>query len=264
MNPSDRTYLDLEKRLSTGLMDVLIRAALVLALVVVCYGIFSPFVSLMAWALILAVTLHPAHQGLARRLGGREGLAATLLVLAGTVLVVAPTSVLMLMLGDSVHNFIGHLRDNTLAIPAPSPSVAGWPIIGERLHELWTRAHADLPSVMQGLQPKIGDLARKALGVVASIGGTVLLFLASFIIAGIIMAFGRAGARTTTAIFNRLVGFERGAEFAKLCTATIRAVALGVLGVALIQAIVVGVVSLFAGIPLAGVLAAIVLVLGIA
>ena len=111
---------------------------------------------------------------------------------------------------------------------------------------------------------KIGDLARKALEMVASIGGAALLFLVSFIIAGIIMAFGQSGAKSTRSIFDRIVGIQRGEEFAKLSTETIRAVALGVLGVAFIQAIVVGLVLLIAGIPFTGVLALIVLVLGIA
>ena len=53
-------------------------------------------------------------------------------------------------------------------------------------------------------------------------------------------------------------------EFAELATQTIRAVALGVVGVAFIQAMVVGIVLIIAGIPFAGVLAIIVLVLGIA
>ena len=66
-------------------------AGLVFALAVLCYQIFSPFVSLMAWALILAVTLYPAHQKLARRMKGKQGLAATLLVLGGIVLIVVPT-----------------------------------------------------------------------------------------------------------------------------------------------------------------------------
>ena len=64
---------DLEKRLSGGLLDVLIRAGLVFALAVLCYQIFSPFVSLMAWALILAVALYPVHQKFAHRMGGRRG-----------------------------------------------------------------------------------------------------------------------------------------------------------------------------------------------
>ena len=75
------------------------------------------------------------------------------------------------------------------------------------------------------MQPKIGDLAKTALGFVAGIGGGLLQFLAAFIIAGIIMAFGKAGERGSVAIFERFVGPARGAEFAKLSTATIRAVA---------------------------------------
>jgi predicted PurR-regulated permease PerM len=56
----------------------------------------------------------------------------------------------------------------------------------------------------------------------------------------------------------------RGAQLAHLSTSTIRAVALGVIGVAFVQAIIVGVCLLVAGIPWAGVLAFIVLVLAIA
>ena len=255
---------DLEKRLSGRLLDVLIRAGLIFALVVLCYQIFAPFLVLMTWALILAVTLYPAHQGLARRMGGRQGLAATTLVLAGIVLIGVPTALLMFELGDSVHHFIDRLRDHTLQVPAPWPGVADWPFVGKKIHAFWSQAHSDLPAFVQSLQPKLGDWVKTALGIVAGIGLALLLFLISFIIAGIIMAFGQAGAGKTTSIFDRIVGIGRGQEFATLSTATIRAVALGVLGVAFIQAMVVGLVMLIAGIPFAGALALIVLILGIA
>ena len=264
MNAPSTPDLDLEKRLSGRLLDVLIQAGLVFAMAVLCYQIFSPFLALMAWALILAVTLYPAHQELARRMGEKQGLAATLLVLGGIVLIGVPTAVLVGSLGDSVHDFIGSVRDNTLQIPAPSPEVAEWPIVGKSVHRLWSQAYSDLPAVVQSLQPKLGDLAKHALGIVAGIGGMLLLFLVSFIIAGIIMAFGQAGARSTASIFDRIVGTGQGEEFAQLSTATIRSVALGVLGVAFIQAIVVGLVLMIAGVPFAGVLALIVLILGIA
>ena len=88
-------------------------------------------------------------------------------------------------------------------------------------------------------------------------------FLAAFIIAGILMAFGQSGSRGSLAIFERLIGNARGSDFASLATATIRAVAQGVIGVAFIQAII-GLALLIAGVPWAGVLAVIVLVLGIA
>ena len=117
---------------------------------------------------------------------------------------------------------------------------------------------------MQSWQPKIGNLAAAALGFVAGIGGGLLQFVASLAIAGIMMAFGEEGAHAIRSIFERVVDEKRGAEFVTLSTATIRAVAEGVLGVAFLQAIIVGICLLIAGIPWAGVLAVIVLVLGIA
>jgi predicted PurR-regulated permease PerM len=264
MNAPCKPDFAVEARLSTKLMDVLIRAGLVLALTLLCYRIFSPFISLMAWALILAVTIYPAHQKLARKMGGKQGLAATLLVLVGIALIVAPTAVVLTAMGESVHELVARVRDNTFTIPAPPAGVAEWPVVGQKAHELWSQIHEDLPSVVQKLQPQIGELATKALEMVASIAGTVLLFMFSFIIAGIIMAFGQSGAASSRAIFGRIVGIERGTEFVVLATATIRAVAMGVLGVAFIQAIVVGIVMIVAGVPFAGVLAMIALVLGVA
>src|SRR5678815_4835710 len=142
-----------ETRLSKRLMDVLIRAGLVLALAVLCYQIFSPFIGLMAWALILAVTLYPTHQKLARKMGGRQGLAATLLTLVGIVVIVLPTAVLMGALGDSLLDLVDRVHENTLVIPAPAASVAEWPVVGKKVFAAWTRAHEDLPALLKSLQP---------------------------------------------------------------------------------------------------------------
>src|SRR5215471_17275975 len=106
MNTPSQPDQELEQRLATPLLDVLIRAGLILALALLCYQVLSPFLHLMVWALILAVTLYPLHQALARKLGGKQGLAATLLVVVGLVLIVAPTAMLMSSLGDSVRHLI--------------------------------------------------------------------------------------------------------------------------------------------------------------
>jgi predicted PurR-regulated permease PerM len=248
----------------SGLLDVLIRAGLILGLVLLCYRVFSPFLTLMAWALILAIALYPLHLFVAKAIGGRQGLAATLVVLLGCVLIVLPTAILMSSLGDSIEELVHGVQANTLEIPAPPDAVAGWPFVGKRLHAAWSQAHSDLPSLVRSLQPKIGNLARAALAFVASIGVGLLQFFASFIVAGILMAFGRAGSRSMRAIFERAAGAERGPEFARLATATIRAVAQGVIGVAFIQAIVIGLCLHVANVPAAGVLTVVTLVLGIA
>ena len=58
----------IEKRFASRLLDVLIRAAIVLAVAILCYRIFAPFLTLTVWALILAVTLYPLHRAISDRL----------------------------------------------------------------------------------------------------------------------------------------------------------------------------------------------------
>jgi predicted PurR-regulated permease PerM len=255
---------ELEDRLSRRLLDVFIRAGLVTVLIMLCYFIFAPFLTMMLWALILAITIYPLHQMLSARIGGKQGLAATLIVLLGVGLIVTPTIMLASEFGDSIQSLISNVRDNTLQIPAPSEKVATWPIVGDKVHAVWTQAHTDLPGLVQKMQPKLGELATKALGIVAALGGGLLMFLFSFVVAGIMMAYGKSGARVMQEIFERIAGIARGAEFTILSTATVRAVASGVIGIACIQALIIGVLLMIAGVPFAGVLAVVVLVFGVA
>lgn len=249
---------------SSRLLDVLIRAALLFGLAVLCYRVFAPFLTLTVWAIILAVALYPLQRRLAHGLGGRGGLAATIIVCVFVVFIIAPTAVLLSSHGDSLHELIQSVQAGTLQVPPPRDGVRAWPLVGERLHAGWALAHSDLPAFVQSLQPKIGDIARSAVELVASIGGGILQFLVALILAGVVMAFGESGARASRAILERVAGRERGARFTVLATATVRAVAQGVIGIALIQAILIGLCLLVAGIPWAGVLSVVVLVLAIA
>ena len=197
MNTPSHSNKELAELVASRMLQVLIRAGLIAALAMLSFQVFAPFFALMIWALILAVTLYPLHQMLARRMRGKQGLAATLLVILGAIAIVTPTALLMNSLADSVRSFIGNVQDNTLAMNAPAEGVKEWPIVGERVYSVWSREHDDLPALVQSLQPKIGNLAQKALGLVAGIGGGILLFFASFIIAGIIVAYGESGARAS-------------------------------------------------------------------
>ena len=264
MNVPYEPDYELEDRLSRRLLDVFIRVGLVLALVLLCYLIFSPFLTMMLWALILAITIYPLHQMLAARIGGKQGLAATLVVLLAVGMIATPTVMLASQFGDSVQNVVKNVQDNTLQIPAPSEKIAAWPVVGKKVHALWSQAHNDLPALVRSNQPKIGELAKKALSIVAGLGGSLLMFLASFVIAGIMMAYGEPGARAMKEIFERIFGIARGQEFAKLSSDTVRAVASGVIGIACIQALIIGVSLMIAGVPFAGVLAVVVLMFGIA
>jgi predicted PurR-regulated permease PerM len=233
-------------------------------LALICFQVLSPFLKLIVWSIILAITLYPLHQMLARRIGGRQKLTSTIFVILGISLLVVPTWFLMNSFADSVHSLVGAVQQNTLHVPTPPERVKNLPLVGDKIYSAWSEAHADLPHLLQTMKPKIAELANTALSMVASIGGTMLLFLASFIIANILMAFGEPAGRNTRALFHRVAGPSRGESLAQLALSTIRAVALGVVGVAAIQSLLIGLALLLAGIPIAGILAIVALILGIA
>jgi predicted PurR-regulated permease PerM len=253
-----------ESRTSANLVDLLIRASLIGGLAILCYQVFAPFLPLMAWSIILAVMLYPLHQKFARVVRNKQWLASLIVLLIGFLIIIIPTALLMNSFADSVRGFISSVQNNTLDIPAPSEKVAQWPIVGKKVYALWAKADTDLPGLVQSMQPKIGNLARASLAMVAKLGGGLLLFLGSFILASIIMAYGEEGSESFYEIFQRLAGPSRGHTLADLCTSTIRAVALGVVGVAFIQAILIGLALLIAKVPSAGLLSVIALILGIA
>ena len=264
MNATTQPDSDLERRPSSPLWDTLIRIALIGGLFWLCFQVFSPFLKLMVWSIILAVTLYPLHQWMARRLGGRQGLTSVILSVIAVAVIVVPTWLLMNSFADSIRRSVGAVQENRVQIPPPRESVQNWPLVGKKIHQTWSKAYNDLPGLVQSMQPKLGELARQAVSMVASVGVTMLLFLASFIVATILMAWGASAASTGQHFFERVAGPSRGEALAKLSVATIRAVALGVVGIAAIQALLIGLALLFAGIPLAGVLAIVALVLGIA
>jgi predicted PurR-regulated permease PerM len=248
---------------SQGMLDVLIRAGLIAVLAVFCYRVFRPFLDLMLWSLILAVTLYPLHCRLRGHLGRSDARTATLLVLIVLGLLLVPVFMFADSLATSAQNSIAALRSGAWRVPPPVESVASWPLIGNTLYGLWEQAATNLTGVLQKLAPHLKDVSLNLLGGLASMGASLLIFVAAVIIAGIIMAYGETGGRSAVRIATRLVGPERGAKLAELCTATIRAVAQGVVGIAFIQMLLIGIGFIVMGIPGAGLLALAVLLLGI-
>jgi predicted PurR-regulated permease PerM len=244
-------------------VDGIIRLSLIGLLLLLCFRIFSPFLGLMTWAMVLAVTLYPVHQSLANRLNQRQGRAATIIVLIGILVIGGP----IIVLAESFVTFVFDVKKayeaGTLQLPEPQDSVLDWPVVGENVHAAWLSASTDLENFVEANRDKFEGVAGK---VVAASGSTVtgvLGFLGSLIVAGIMMAYGKGGSAAMHRILVRVAGPVGGTEVHTLATRTTRSIAVGVLGVALIQALLLGGGFLFAGIPAAGLLAAIVMFIGI-
>ncbi|MBH3426371.1 AI-2E family transporter [Pseudomonas alkylphenolica] len=251
------------RALSGGLLDVLIRAGLITVLVLFCFQIFHPFLNLMLWAVILAITLYPLHNMLKGKLGNKDGRTATLIVVVALGLLMVPIYLLGTSISDSIEGTLAVLRSDSLEIPLPSEKIAALPLIGKPLYTFWMQSATDMSSVLMKLMPYIKTVGLTLLGKMAGVGVGFLLFIGALIIAGVLMAYGENGERSAIAIATRLSGPTRGPRITELCTATIRAVAQGVVGIAFIQMLLVGVGFVLMGVPGAGLLAMLALLMGI-
>ncbi|PLQ00782.1 AI-2E family transporter [Cupriavidus pauculus] len=248
---------------SRTLIDTLIRFGLISLLAVFCFQIFKPFMNLLLWSVILAITMYPLQVRLRGKVFDGEGRTATLIIVLVIAVVMVPTYLLGIALIESVEHAMAIAKTGEFTIPPPPESVAGWPVIGQRVHDAWQMASTDASGLIQKLGPQIKAASLGVLGAMGGVGVGLLVFVGALIIAGIIMAYGELGTRSAVQIASRISGPERGPRITTLCTATVRAVAQGVVGIAFIQMLLIGIAFVIKGVPGAGLLALAVLLLGI-
>jgi predicted PurR-regulated permease PerM len=212
------------------------------------------------WSAILAVALYPLFHWLAQRLDPR--LAAALVTLLCLMIVIGPVTWLGLGMIAGVGSLAASLDTPQLAIPLPPDSVKRWPLAGERLHELWLLAATNLKVALAEVAPTLRPVGAMLLGLAQSAFFALLELLAAIVIAGFLFTRGPQLADALGAILGRALS-HRGKELVQIAGATIRNVSRGVIGIALLQAILAGVGFVAAGIPAAGVLAFLALLLGI-
>ncbi len=227
-----------------------------------CIRIISPFIGVVAWAAIIAIAVYPIQQKLSGLLGGREKLAATIIVLIGLAILLVPTWQLTGSSIETARKLASGLEAGTLVDPPPNESVAEWPVVGKPVYETWSDAAVNLEATLTQYSDQLKSFSNWLAKTIAGTAGGILGFALSIIIAGALMTAAEQSHQAFRAIGYRLNG-ERGADFADLSVATVRSVAKGVLGVALIQTLLAAIGLLVMDIPGAGIWAAIVLVLAI-
>ena len=243
-------------------VEAAIRIGLVFLLAAWCFLIVEPFIIPILWGMIIAIASYPIYQWMQAKLGGRNKLAATVFTLLALALLITPTVMLLDTVADTTHRLSVDLQDGSLTIPPPPESVSEWPVIGKELSAFWSGASENLGATLTTIAPHLKQAAGWLLSTAAGAGIGVLQFVISIIIAGVILANAVGFGGFLKALATKLVG-DRGEEFATLASKTVRSVAQGVLGVALIQSLLAGVGLLAADVPGAGLWALLVLLLAI-
>ena len=249
-------------RIEARVTDFVVRMAFLGLFAWWSLGLVRPFLPVVIWAVLIAVALYPVYDWLARRLGGRRALAAGILTLGLLAIVLGPVSLLAANLVDSVHRIAADLQSGALRVPPPPARLADLPVLGAKVSEAWTLASTNLDAALARYGPALLPKGSYLLVQVAALGADLLKVVASIVIAGFLFLPGPRFAAGVRAFASRIIA-PRGAHFVDLAGATIRNVSRGVIGVALIQALLAGLALVFTGVPGAGLAAFAVLALGI-
>ncbi len=244
------------------IIQLLIRLGLLALLLVWALLLVRPFVPILAWSVVLAAALNPVFRRLSNILGGRPKLAATILTLVNLAVVIGPATWLGMGAVDGITDLAAQVTAGELHVPSPPQSLKDWPVIGPQFFDLWDQATTNIRSLLRTVVPYLKPFAATLLGFAGNAGVGTVKFLLSVAVAGVLFPYGPQLVAAGRSFLSRIVP-DQSEHFVDLAGATIRAVAQGVIGVAIIQALLAGIGFKLAGIASAGLLAFLVLLLSI-
>ncbi len=237
----------------------------ILLLIAATLWVLRPFLAATVGATMLVVSTWPLLKSLQARLGNRRAPAVALMTLGLLLLLILPLWAAIDTIArnaDRATALARSLADGGL--PQPPEWVGEVPLVGAKVAAAWTHAaQAGPEGLVARLTPYASDAAGWVLGQVGSLGGMLVHFLLVVILSAVLYANGEVAARGVRR-FGRRLAAERGEDSVVLAGQAIRAVALGVGVTAIVQTVLGAVGLVLAGVPAAGFLSAVMLMLCIA
>ena len=161
------------------MIEAAIRLGLLLLLATWCFMIVAPFVLPIMWGIIIAVAVFPLFAKLKSALGVcRNKLAATVYTLIAVGLLITPTLMISGSLVDTAQVLVDKYEQGTLTVPPPDESVKDWPVIGEKVSEIWTQASNNLDTTVDKYRSQLKQVSEKIVAIATSTAVTVLIFIA--------------------------------------------------------------------------------------
>jgi predicted PurR-regulated permease PerM len=224
--------------------------------------VLRPFATALLFGAILAIATWPLRAALVRAGLGR-GLVSALLLLAALLLMGLPVLVvgprLAVQLVEATHRVEAALA--TLSA-APPDWLAPLPLVGGPLARGWTdaaRAGGDLHVV---LEPYADWIRQSVIAAAQALADSVLQCVLAMIVAAMFWANGDLLGAALRDVFQRLGGAPA-AEALEAAAGSLRSVAYGVVGTAMLQGFLMGLGAAIAGVPAPGLLGFVVMLLAI-
>lgn len=237
---------------------------ILVSLVVSTLWLLKPFLPAGIWATTIVITLWPIIPPIQKRLRNSRALTTLFLTSCLLLTIMVPLSVAVLTIGEHAGSVTSAAPETiSKMLRSPPQWLADIPFVGERVLNRWRQvAGLSQEQVISKISPYIGGVASWLLSQLGGLG-TLLLHLAlTLVFVAILMMQGETAANGVLA-FGRRLAAKRGENAVILAAKSVRAVALGVVGTALIQSVLAGLGLLIAGVPYSLALGSLVLVLGI-
>jgi predicted PurR-regulated permease PerM len=244
----------LEQNLGWGVLTLLLAG---------CLWVISPFFSALLWAVVLSFSVWPLHSRVLKLVGGRNTAAALILALGMICVILLPFVVVGATLGQNVDELTTATRRWLDAGPPAPPSwLAKVPAVGPLIAGKWQAAASDSAQLLEAAKRLIEPASALALKAGLKLGSGLIQLAVSILITFFLLRDGQALAERLRASVGRITG-ERGQHLLELAGRTVRGVVYGILGTALVQAVMAGAGFVIAGVPGAGVLALLIFFLSV-
>jgi predicted PurR-regulated permease PerM len=244
------------------IVDTIIRLGALILLLWWCIDIIKPFLLILIWAAVITIAIYPAFTFFVKLFRGKKILASVVLIVLFLSFLIVP----LMLLSESLYSGIRHIHNLYITgnplIPPPGESTANWPPIAKPIIDFWALASQNLHAAVMKYPDQMKTVGTWLLAAMAGFGKGILQFIASLIIAGVLLLYYDRISLYSKKIFVKLAGKD-GEYFAPIAVATINKVFKGVLGVAVIQAAMAGIGFFVAGVPFPGLWTILCLILAI-
>jgi predicted PurR-regulated permease PerM len=214
-----------------------------------CLLVLLPFIPALLWALVLCVTTWPVYQRVLRLCRQRHTLGAFTMSLAMILIILLPLVAVGVSLADNVQELSAATQRWVQGGPPAAPAwLVKLPVVGKKATDAWTTLTTDTEKLIEKLKQWIPVVSAALLKFGLLIGAGLFQIALSIFIAFFLLRDGESLRSRIRSAAER-IGGQRGLHLLDIAAGTIRGVVYGILGTALLQAVMAGIGFLIAGVP---------------
>jgi len=223
--------------------------SLLILLAAGCVVVIGPFIAALIWAVVLTISTWSTFERVKRLVGDRATLAATIMTLLLSLVLLVPLVFAGVKLADNAVT-LGRIVSGLVERgPPPPPAwIADIPLVGPELAERWDEISGDAKAFFAALKPYVGGVTNWLIASAGKLGRGILDLALSVVVTFFFYCHGRQILDRFEAVSELLAGPGAG-NLIKVAGDTMRGVVHGILGTSLAQGTLAGAGFLVAGVP---------------